>query len=79
MSAVTYEIVEHDGGWAYKVGGTFSETFPTHDAAARAARIAAREQEQPGPTTGIEYEDEQGRWHAELASGDDRPEADVDD
>ena len=33
MSEVTYEIVEHDGGWAYKVGPTFSETFPTHDEA----------------------------------------------
>jgi hypothetical protein len=30
MSDVTYEIVEHDGGWAYKVDGVFSEPFPTH-------------------------------------------------
>ena len=29
MSNVTYEIVEHDGGWAYKVDGVFSEPFPT--------------------------------------------------
>jgi hypothetical protein len=77
MSAVHYEIVEHDGGWAYRVGGTYSETFRTHDAAARAAQQAAREQERPGDTTGIEYEDEQGRWRAELSSGDDRPETDV--
>jgi hypothetical protein len=79
MSKVTYEIVEHDGGWAYQVDGSYSETFPTHDAATRAARKAAAEQEQPGSTTGIEYEDMQGRWHAELSSGDDRPEAEVDD
>ena len=32
MSEVTYEIVEHDGGWAYKVAGVFSEPFPTHAA-----------------------------------------------
>jgi hypothetical protein len=77
--AVTYEIVEHDGGWAYRVDGTYSETFPSHDAAARAAHRAAREQERPGDTTGIEYEDEKGRWHAEVSAGDDRPQAEVDD
>ena len=33
MSKVTYEIVEHDGGWAYKVDGVFSEPFPSHAAA----------------------------------------------
>jgi len=79
MSAVIYEVVEHDAGWAYRVGGTYSETFPSHDAARAAAERAAREQEQPGETTGIEYEDAQGRWHAELSSGDDRPDAEVDD
>ena len=41
MSEVTYEIVEHDGGWAYKVGGVFSEPFPTHAAALKAAQAAA--------------------------------------
>jgi hypothetical protein len=79
MSAVKYEIVEHDGGWAYKVGATFSETFPTHDHALHAAERAAVEQARPGDTTGIEYEDEKGRWHEELASGDDRPEVEVED
>ena len=29
MSKVTYHIVEHDGGWAYRVDGVFSEPFPT--------------------------------------------------
>ena len=38
MTDLTYNIVEHDGGWAYKVGDTFSETFPSHDAAQAAAR-----------------------------------------
>ena len=37
MTDVTYEIVQHDGGWAYKVNGVFSESFPTH-ADALAAR-----------------------------------------
>mgnify|MGYP006211561437 CR=1 FL=1 len=27
MAHVTYRIVEHDGGWAYKLGDSFSETF----------------------------------------------------
>jgi hypothetical protein len=35
MSNITYEIVEHDGGWAYKVDGVFSEPFPTHAEVAR--------------------------------------------
>ena len=30
MPDVIYEVVQHDGGWAYKVDGVFSETFPTH-------------------------------------------------
>src|SRR5712691_5103150 len=37
MTKVTYDIVEHDGGWAYRVDGVFSETFPSHDLARRAA------------------------------------------
>ena len=77
MTSLTYEIVDHDGGWAYQVDGTYSETFPTHDAAKVAARKAAAEQEQSGETTGIEYEDREGGWHGEVASGDDRPETDV--
>jgi hypothetical protein len=41
MAEVTYEIVEHDGGWAYKVDGVFSEPFPSHAAALKAANAAA--------------------------------------
>ena len=60
---VTYEIVEHDGGWAYKVDGVFSEPYPSHAAALAAAQQAAAEQTVPGHTETIEYEDEKGRWH----------------
>jgi hypothetical protein len=42
MSNVTYTVVEHDGGWAYKVGDVFSETFRTHEAAHAAAERARR-------------------------------------
>jgi hypothetical protein len=79
MTEVIYHVVEHDGGWAYKVDGVFSETFPNHDAAHRAAARAAAEQRQPGETTGIVYEDSAGRWHSDLSDGDDRPETAVDD
>ena len=77
MSKITYEIVEHDGGWAYRADGVYSETFPTHDAAHRAAERAAGEQRVSGETEGISFEDKDGRWHDEVASGDDRPETDV--
>ncbi|MFK8252375.1 hypothetical protein [Ancylobacter terrae] len=77
MSHVTYEIVEHDGGWAYKVGAVFSETFPSHDAARLAADRAAREQRLSGETTPIQYEDASGKWHEETARGTDRPRTDV--
>jgi hypothetical protein len=79
MSHVTYTIVEHDEGWAYKVDGVFSEPFPTHAAALAAAKRAAEEQRVPGRTEVIEYEDENGRWHTETAPGSDRPETDVKD
>ena len=42
MTDITYNIVEHDGGWSYKVGDTFSETFPSHEAALAAAKRASR-------------------------------------
>ena len=77
MAHVIYAIVEHDGGWAYKVGDVFSETVPSHDAARRAAERAAREQTISGDTTPIEYEDDAGRWHEETASGTDRPKTEV--
>src|SRR6185312_13238106 len=44
MNKVTYQIVEHDGGWAYKLGDVYSETFRTHEEALNAARAAAAEQ-----------------------------------
>ena len=46
MAKVTYAVVEHDGGWAYKVGETFSETYPSREAAHLAAVRAAQEQVQ---------------------------------
>ena len=79
MSKITYEIVEHDGGWAYKLDGTYSETFHSHADALAAAKIAAAGQQVAGRTEGIEYEDAAGKWHGEVAQGDDRPQTEVSD
>lgn len=79
MAKLFYEIVQHDGGWAYKVGDTYSETFPSHGDALRAAETAAAEQRVAGSTDGIQYEDAEGRWHDEVARGDDRPDTEVSD
>jgi hypothetical protein len=79
MAHVTYHIVRHDNGWAYKVNNVFSESFPTHEAALKAARRAAAEQRVPGSTESIEWEDQSGKWHRETARGSDRPDTDVED
>ncbi|CAN5239260.1 DUF2188 domain-containing protein [soil metagenome] len=79
MSEVTYHLVEHDGGWAYKVDGVFSETFPNRDAAHKAAVRAAGEQRVSGDTVGIVFEDANGAWRSELEPGTDRPNTRVDD
>ena len=77
MTRIVYTVVEHDGGWAYKAGDTFSEPFASREEARAAAERAAREQLVPGQTTDIAWEDERGRWHTEPSPGDDRPETDV--
>lgn len=79
MSHVVYRVVEHDGGWAYRVGDVFSETFASREAAQGAAARAAREQRVPGQTSAIEYEDASGDWHEEEERGEDRPDTEVRD
>lgn len=77
MSEFTYEIVEHDGGWAYRADGVYSETFPSHDEALVAARVAAARQQVGGEDEEILYEDERGAWKEEFADGGDRPQTQV--
>lgn len=79
MAEIVYEVVEHDGGWAYRLGGVYSETFASHDEAAEAAKRVATEHRLRGPTEEIEYQDEEGRWHQETAAGDERPDTEVQD
>jgi hypothetical protein len=66
MAKLVYRIVKHENGWAYKVRGTFSETFASHDEALAAARTASGEQRVPGETVGIQYEAADGTWHEEV-------------
>jgi len=33
MTRIVYEVVEHDGGWAYRVNGVFSRNLLVHDLA----------------------------------------------
>jgi Uncharacterized protein conserved in bacteria (DUF2188) len=73
MTHVTYQIVEHDGGWAYRVDNAFSESFASKELARAAARKAAREQRTPGENEVIEFEDSSGHWHDENSRGSDAP------
>jgi hypothetical protein len=77
MPKLHYTVVQHDGGWAYRLNGVFSEPFRDKATALAAARRVAAEQRVPGETTRIEFQDEAGKWHTELSEGDDRPDADV--
>ena len=77
MPKLHYRVVEHDGGWAYRLGDVFSEPFASRAAALAAARRVAAEQRVPGDTTQIVFQDAAGHWHTELAEGDDRPDTDV--
>ncbi len=79
MTDIHYVVVQHDGGWAYKVGDVFSETFRTREDAHIAAEIAASEQRRVGEDEVIEFQDKDGRWKIETAKGDDRPTSDVED
>jgi hypothetical protein len=79
MTHVTHEVVEHDGGWAYRVGDVFSGTFSSKELAHSAAVRAAREQRTPGESQAIQYEDRSRHWHEEMAEGNERPDTDVKD
>ena len=77
MTQITYRITRHDGGWAYRLGDSYSETYPSHDAARAAAVRAAREQRVPDQDAMIEYADASGDWVVERADGHDRPQTEV--
>jgi hypothetical protein len=47
MDKLTYDVIEQDGGWTYKVGGVAGRTFPTREAALLAAEQVADEERDP--------------------------------
>jgi hypothetical protein len=79
MTRVVYAVVQHDGGWAYKLADVFSVALPTRGLAIAAAKAAAAEQQVGGEDEEISFQDQSGHWHFEHADGGDRPEAVVDD
>ena len=79
MPTVTYEVVPHDAGWAYKLGDVFSETFPSRAEAHEAAERVAIEQTEPGENVIVSYQDKDGCWHNEITQGSDRPKTAVAD
>jgi hypothetical protein len=74
---VYYHVVEHDGGWTYKVGDVFAETYRTREAAEAAARAAAERQGLAADPAEIEYQDAAGRWRSEHSEGDAPPDVEV--
>lgn len=77
MVKIIYEIVQHDGGWAYRLEGVYSEAFATHEQALEAVRIVMAEQQVGDESVMISYQDESGRWREEYSDGGDRPEVEV--
>ncbi len=79
MTRIVYEVVPHDGGWAYRQNGAYSETFPSHADALEAARIVAAAQMKAGEAKQIIYQDGKGVWRREFDDGSDPIEAEVQD
>ena len=77
MAKVTYHVVEHDEGFAYRLGNVYSEPFSSHAEALSAARQAAGAQQIADGDAEISWQDENGEWHNEHADGADRPMTDV--
>ena len=74
---IVYEVVRHDGGWAYRLGDVYSEAFPTHAQVLEAVRIVAAEQQVAGEASVISYQDKDGVWRREYDDGSDRPEPEI--
>jgi hypothetical protein len=64
MTKITFKVVRHDGGWAHEANGTYSERFPTREAARRAAKLAASADAAAGEVRPISYKNME--WHDET-------------
>jgi hypothetical protein len=63
MAYITYEIVEHDGGWAYKLGDTLSETYISREDALQGAKSAASRQKAGNGDVMVRERPSDGRRH----------------
>lgn len=66
MVKITYEVVKHDGGWAYRVDGAYSSPFPSHSDALQAATIAATAQQRRDQSDALAMDVEQGNMQDRL-------------
>lgn len=74
---LTNHVGEHDGGYGYRLGDVWSETFADHDSALAAAKSAAQRQHVEGRDAEILYQLADGRWQSEHVDGEDRPDTEV--
>ena len=77
MTKLTYRVGAHDGGYGYRLGDIWSETFASHDDALSAAKSAAERQHLEGRDAEISVQLPDGRWQNEHADGGDRPDTEV--
>ena len=79
MAKVIYEVVQHDGGWAYKVGDVLSETLPdprrSPCRSGRRCRAAAPRRRDRGHRVRGQVRP----LAQEIAEGTDRPDTELDD
>jgi hypothetical protein len=69
---IKYHVAVHDGGFGYRLGEVWSETYPDHDSALVAAKSIARQQV-GGEDAEISFQLSDGRWQTEQLDGGDRP------
>jgi hypothetical protein len=62
MADITYQVLPHDNGWAYKLGNTLSETYPTADEAIVHAKDAASRQKIGDGDALLAYPAPDGGW-----------------
>lgn len=70
MVDIAYEIVPHDNGWAYKLGETLSEVYPTPELAMDSARSAAERQKVGEGDVKIIYPTPDGGWQSQSVRTD---------
>ncbi|MBY5404571.1 DUF2188 domain-containing protein [Rhizobium sp. WSM1274] len=70
MADITYQVVPHDNGWAYKLGDTLSETYATADEAIIHAKDAASRQKIGDGDALLAYPAPDGGWEVQPIDTD---------